>query len=164
MKAARLYEYNKDFDVSVRLVDVPDPEITSPSDVIVKIGGAGVCRTDLHLIEAVWQDALGDPTLPYTLGHENAGWIEEVGPAVTGLKKGDPVILHPLMTCGLCRPCRTGYDMACESGKFPGLDGPMAASRSTSRRRTGRSSSWRLAPTRCRSRRSPTPASRRTTR
>jgi len=123
MKAARLYEYNKDFDVSVRLVDVPDPEITSPSDVIVKIGGAGVCRTDLHLIEAVWQDALGDPTLPYTLGHENAGWIEEVGPAVTGLKKGDPVILHPLMTCGLCRPCRTGYDMACESGKFPGLDG-----------------------------------------
>jgi len=89
----------------------------------VKIGGAGLCRTDLHLIEAVWREALGDPPLPYTLGHENAGWVEAVGSAVTGLSKGDPVILHPLITCGLCRACRTGYDMACERGVFPGLDG-----------------------------------------
>jgi len=123
MKAARLYEYNKEFDESVRLVDVPDPEITSPTDVIVKIGGAGVCRTDIHLVQAVWRENLGDPKLPYTLGHENAGWVEAVGSAVTGLAKGDPVIMHPLITCGLCRPCRTGYDMACEKGKFPGLDG-----------------------------------------
>lgn len=123
MKAARLYAYNKDFDESVKLVDVPEPEIMGPSDVIVKIGGAGVCRTDLHLVEAVWKDALGDPRLPYTLGHENAGWVEEVGSAVTSVAKGDSVIMHPLMTCGLCRPCRTGYDMACEKGVFPGLDG-----------------------------------------
>lgn len=126
MKAARLFEYNTEntnFGESVKFVDVPDPTITGPLDVIVKIGGAGVCRTDLHLIQAVWQEALGNPKLPYTLGHENAGWVEEVGSAVTDLAKGDPVILHPLMTCGLCRPCRTGYDMACEKGLFPGLDG-----------------------------------------
>jgi D-arabinose 1-dehydrogenase-like Zn-dependent alcohol dehydrogenase len=49
--------------------------------------------------------------------------VEAVGSAVTGLSKGDPVILHPLITCGLCRACRTGYDMACERGVFPGLDG-----------------------------------------
>lgn len=105
------------------MVDVPDPVVDSPTDVIVKIGGAGVCRTDLHIIEAVWRDALGNPPLPYTIGHENAGWIEEVGSAVTGLKRGDPVILHPLRSCGLCRACRAGNDMHCEHGIFPGLDG-----------------------------------------
>ena len=119
MKAVRMFAYNE----PVRMVDVPDPVIDSPTDVIVKIGGAGVCRTDLHIIEAVWRDALGNPPLPYTIGHENAGWIEEVGSAVTGLKKGDPVILHPLRSCGLCRACRAGNDMHCEHGIFPGLDG-----------------------------------------
>jgi D-arabinose 1-dehydrogenase-like Zn-dependent alcohol dehydrogenase len=123
MKAARIFEYNKPFAESVKLVDVPDPEITGPFDVIVKIAGAGVCRTDIHIIQAVWQQAVGDPKLPYTIGHENAGYIEEVGSAVTGLTKGDPVILHPLITCGLCYACRTAYDMACEKGVFPGLDG-----------------------------------------
>jgi D-arabinose 1-dehydrogenase-like Zn-dependent alcohol dehydrogenase len=119
MRAVQLAGYDK----PVELHEVPEPTVSDPFDVIVKIGGAGVCRTDLHLVEAVWKDALGDPTLPYTLGHENAGWVEEVGSAVTGLAKGDPVIMHPLMTCGFCRACRTGYDMACENGVFPGLDG-----------------------------------------
>lgn len=123
MKAARIIEYNKPFNEAVKLVDVPDPKITGPLDVIVKIAGAGVCRTDIHIIQAVWQQAVGDPKLPYTIGHENAGFVEEVGSAVTGLAKGDPVILHPLITCGLCYPCRTAYDMACENGVFPGLDG-----------------------------------------
>ncbi|HUY54325.1 MAG TPA: NAD(P)-dependent alcohol dehydrogenase [Candidatus Nanopelagicaceae bacterium] len=123
MKAVRLYEYNRPFGDALKLVDVPDPAITSPTDVIVKIAGAGVCRTDIHIVQAVWRDALGNPNLPYTIGHENAGFVEEVGSSVTGLAKGDPVICHPLMTCGLCRACRTGYDMACEHGVFPGLDG-----------------------------------------
>ncbi len=123
MRAVRMYAYNVPWKEAMRVDDVPEPDIMSPFDVIVRIGGAGLCRTDLHLVEAVWREALGDPELPYTLGHENAGWVEEVGSAVTGLAKGDPVILHPLMTCGLCRACRTGYDMACEAGLFPGLDG-----------------------------------------
>lgn len=123
MKAARIVAYNQPFSEAVRLVDVPEPEITGPFDVIVKIAGAGVCRTDIHIVQAVWQEALGDPKLPYTIGHENAGYVEAVGSAVTGLAKGDPVILHPLITCGLCYPCRTAYDMACENGVFPGLDG-----------------------------------------
>ncbi len=123
MKAVRMHKYELPYSGAIQVDKVPEPTITGPFDVIVKIGGAGLCRTDLHLIEAVWRDSLGNPALPYTLGHENAGWIEEVGSAVTGLAKGDPVILHPLMTCGLCRACRTGYDMACENGIFPGLDG-----------------------------------------
>lgn len=124
MKAFRLASYATPFDSkAIQFQDVPDPKITDPLDVIVKIAGAGVCRTDLHLMEAVWRYAVGDPKLPYTLGHENAGFIEAVGPAVKDLARGDPVICHPLMTCGFCRPCRVGYDMACEKGLFPGLDG-----------------------------------------
>jgi len=60
--------------------------------------------------------------LPYTIGHENAGWIHALGDAVTGLKVGDKVILHPLVTCGLCRACRFGDDVHCENSNFPGID------------------------------------------
>lgn len=119
MRAVQLFEYNQ----PPRVVEVPKPEIQGPFDVIVKIAGAGVCRTDLHIMEEVWRHSLGDPKLPYTIGHENAGWVEEVGSAVTGLNRGDPVILHPLMSCGICRACRAGNDMHCENSKFPGLDG-----------------------------------------
>jgi NAD+-dependent secondary alcohol dehydrogenase Adh1 len=88
---------------------------------VVKIGGAGVCRTDLHIIEGQWADRTGVP-LPYTLGHENAGWVHEIGSAVTNVQVGDTVILHPSPTCGLCLPCRSGNDMHCTASSFPGLD------------------------------------------
>jgi NAD+-dependent secondary alcohol dehydrogenase Adh1 len=107
--------------------EVPEPKIAGPLDVIVKIGGAGVCRTDLHIMEGQWDAAMGTP-LPYILGHENAGWVQEVGSAVTNVAVGDTVILHPTPTCGLCRACRAGDDMHCENSSFPGLsrDGGMA--------------------------------------
>jgi NAD+-dependent secondary alcohol dehydrogenase Adh1 len=60
--------------------------------------------------------------LPYVIGHENAGWVREVGSAVTNVSPGDAVILHPLVTCGLCRPCRSGDDVHCENSRFPGID------------------------------------------
>jgi NAD+-dependent secondary alcohol dehydrogenase Adh1 len=101
--------------------DVPDPTIGGPLDVIVKIGGAGVCRTDLHIIEGQWASRSG-MALPYTIGHENAGWVAEVGSAVTNVAVGDTVILHPAPTCGLCRACRAGQDMHCEDSSFPGID------------------------------------------
>ena len=125
MKAVRLHEYHQMPTVE----EVPDPQIKGPLDVIVKIGGAGVCRTDLHIIEGQWADKQ-DPTLPYTIGHENAGWVEEVGSAVTNVKVGDTVILHPQPSCGLCQQCRYGNDMHCTGDAFfPGLsdnDGGMA--------------------------------------
>ncbi|MFF3243939.1 NAD(P)-dependent alcohol dehydrogenase [Streptomyces sp. NPDC002870] len=117
MKAVQVIEY----DEPPVLVDVPDPQITGPLDVIVKVGGAGVCRTDLHILEGQWSAKSG-VALPYTIGHENAGWVQEVGQAVTHVKVGDPVILHPLMTCGLCRACRAGDDVHCMSSAFPGID------------------------------------------
>jgi NAD+-dependent secondary alcohol dehydrogenase Adh1 len=123
MRAVRLHAFH-----SRPVVDeVPEPAISGPLDVIVKIGGAGVCRTDLHIIEGQWDAAMGTP-LPYTLGHENAGWVEAVGSAVTNVAVGDTVILHPTPTCGFCRACRAGDDMHCVASTFPGLstDGGMA--------------------------------------
>ncbi|HET6293077.1 MAG TPA: alcohol dehydrogenase catalytic domain-containing protein, partial [Kribbella sp.] len=52
----------------------------------------------------------------------NAGWVHAVGSAVSNVRVGDKVILHPLITCGLCRACRSGDDVHCESSKFPGID------------------------------------------
>jgi NAD+-dependent secondary alcohol dehydrogenase Adh1 len=123
MKAVRLHAFH-----SPPVVDeVPEPSIGGPLDVIVKIGGAGVCRTDLHIIDGQWDAAMGTP-LPYTLGHENAGWVHAVGSAVTNVSVGDTVILHPTPTCGFCRACRAGDDMHCVASTFPGLstDGGMA--------------------------------------
>jgi NAD+-dependent secondary alcohol dehydrogenase Adh1 len=123
VKAVRIHGYHQQPVVD----EVPEPSVKGPLDVVVKIGGAGVCRTDLHIIEGQW-DAAMHPALPYTLGHENAGWVHEVGSAVTNVAVGDTVILHPLLTCGVCRACRAGDDMHCIASSFPGLshDGGMA--------------------------------------
>src|ERR1700751_3180557 len=123
MKAVRLHKFHTQPGID----DVPEPKISGPLDVIVKIGGAGVCRTDLHIIEGQWDAAMGTP-LPYILGHENAGWVHEVGSGVTNVQPGDTVILHPLVTEGFCHACRAGDDMHCENAAFPGLsrDGGMA--------------------------------------
>ena len=106
MKAQVLHKYDDDLTASswVNMENVADPKIEKSSDVIVRIGGAGVCRTDLHIIEGVWRvatDPNGDALLPLIMGHENAGWIEDVGPEVEGLKKGDPVIVHPKLLVAL---------------------------------------------------------------
>ena len=116
MKAVRVVGYHE----PLRMDDVPAPEVTGPHDVIVKIGGAGVCRTDIHILEGQWAEKSG-VTLPYTIGHENAGWVHAVGSAVSHVSEGDKVILHPLMTCGLCRACRFGDDVHCENNAFPGI-------------------------------------------
>jgi len=131
MKAVRLFEYHQ----LPKVTDVSEPNITGPHDVIVRIGGAGLCRTDLHIIEGQWAEKSG-VTLPYTLGHENAGWVQEVGSAVSNVAAGDTVIIHPLITCGLCRACRAGNDMHCSNSAFPSIsiDGGMANFLKTSAR------------------------------
>jgi len=117
MRAVQVVGYN----TKLQLTEIPEPQITGPLDVVVKIGGAGVCRTDLHILEGQWAEKSG-VQLPYTIGHENAGWVHAVGSAVSNVQVGDKVILHPLITCGLCRACRSGDDVHCESSKFPGID------------------------------------------
>jgi NAD+-dependent secondary alcohol dehydrogenase Adh1 len=117
MKAARLHRYHE----PLAYEEVAEPRITSPLDVIVRVGAAGLCRTDLHIQEGQWAEK-SQVSLPYTPGHENAGWVHEVGSAVTNVEVGDTVIVHPYISCGVCRPCRRGDDMHCHSGSFPGID------------------------------------------
>jgi NAD+-dependent secondary alcohol dehydrogenase Adh1 len=115
--AARLHHYGE----SPIVEEVTEPTISGPWDVIVDVGAAGLCRTDLHIIEGQW-DPIQHPSLPYILGHENAGWVREVGSAVTNVKAGDTVIMHPLTSCGLCPACRIGQDSHCENATFPGVN------------------------------------------
>ena len=85
----------------------------------MRIGGAGVCATDLHAIDGLMEPAGLRP--PVVLGHENAGWVHAAGDRVTAAAVGDAVLVYPPYSCGLCVPCRRGLDMHCERHQFTGL-------------------------------------------
>jgi alcohol dehydrogenase, propanol-preferring len=111
---------------TTRLTTATQPE-PRPGEVLVKVGAAGVCHSDLHIIEA----PEGSPfPIPLTLGHENAGWIEAVGSGVTGWDLGEPVAVYGIIGCGLCPACLRGYDNACQRVPVGGIglsqDGGMA--------------------------------------
>ena len=111
--------------------DVPEPE-PGPGEVLVRVAGAGACHSDLHLMHDFEGGALPWGP-PFTLGHENAGWVEAMGPGVTGLETGEPVAVYGPWGCGRCRRCRQGIENYCERqaeigayGGGLGLDGGMA--------------------------------------
>ena len=107
---------------------MPEP---GPGQVLVEVAGAGACHSDLHLLQASGP-AAGDGTqLPFTLGHVNAGWVETLGPAVTGFTPGASVIVYGPWGCGLCANCREGREHYCQEtsglgGGLGGHDGGMA--------------------------------------
>jgi propanol-preferring alcohol dehydrogenase len=112
----------------MREVSVPEP---GPGEVLIKVGGAGACHSDLHLME--WPKGTMDFDLPFTLGHENAGWVEALGAGVDGLEVGEAVAVYGPWGCGRCRACRRSAENYCERqaeiGAFGGglgLDGGMA--------------------------------------
>jgi propanol-preferring alcohol dehydrogenase len=112
----------------LRDVEVPEP---GPGQVLLKVGGAGACHSDLHLME--WPEGQLDFQLPFTIGHENAGWVEAIGAGVEGLEVGEPVAVYGPWGCGRCRSCRLSAETYCEHqaeiGAFGGglgLDGGMA--------------------------------------
>jgi NAD+-dependent secondary alcohol dehydrogenase Adh1 len=115
VKAALLSEYHRPLE----LVERPEPEPSGARSVVVRIGGAGVCATDLHSIDGLMEPA--GVRLPLVLGHENAGWVHAVGDDVTAAAVGDAVLLYPPYSCGLCVACRGGLDMHCERHEFTGL-------------------------------------------
>ena len=92
----------------IALRDVPVPEIGS-SEVLVKVAGAGLCHSDLHILHL--PKPLFD--LPITLGHETAGRVAAMGDAVRGLAEGDAVLVCLVWGCGTCRPCVEGRDNVC---------------------------------------------------
>ena len=112
----------------MREVPMPEP---GPGEVLLKVGGAGACHSDLHLME--WPEGQLDFDLPFTLGHENAGWVEALGAGVEGLEEGEAVVVQGPWGCGRCRSCRLSAENYCERqaeiGAFGGglgLDGGMA--------------------------------------
>jgi NAD+-dependent secondary alcohol dehydrogenase Adh1 len=115
VRAALLGEYHR----PLQLVDRPEPEPSGLRSVVVRIGGAGVCATDLHAIDGEMEPA--GLRLPIVLGHENAGWVHAVGDDVTTTAVGDAVLLYPAYSCGLCVPCRRGQEVFCERHEFTGL-------------------------------------------
>jgi NAD+-dependent secondary alcohol dehydrogenase Adh1 len=115
MRAALLRAYHQPLE----LIERPTPEIRRPDEVLVRIGGAGVCATDVHAIDGLMEPA--GVSVPCVLGHENAGWVQQVGDLVSTVDVGDPVILYPPFSCGLCVPCRRGDDMHCLHHEFTGL-------------------------------------------
>src|SRR6201994_1255625 len=123
MKAAVLHNYDTALASQeyVKMEEVPEPRLVNDTDVLVRIGGAGVCRTDLHVIEGIWREKV-EVKLPYIMGHENAGWVEEIGKSVQGFKKGDPVICHPLISNCHALEARRGHDMHVDGSEFPGIN------------------------------------------
>ena len=126
MKARRLTKWG----APAELVEIPIPR-AGPGEVVIKIAGAGACHSDLHLMD--WPEGTLPWRIPFTLGHENAGWVHEVGAGVTSFKIGDAVLVYGPWGCGRCRPCRLGRENYCErageisgSGGGLGLDGGMA--------------------------------------
>jgi propanol-preferring alcohol dehydrogenase len=116
-----------------RLVEVPDP-VAGPGEVVVRVGGAGVCHSDLHLLYDLGAASL-PWAVPFTLGHENAGWIHELGVGVSGWEVGQPVAVYGPWGCGRCARCVLGSEQYCEDpasapvafgGGGLGLDGGMA--------------------------------------
>jgi len=112
------------------LQEVPKPSPGS-GQLLIRVGGCGLCHTDLGLMrrtKAEWADT--EP--PFTLGHEVAGWVEEIGQGVVGFKKGEPAAVLPLWgSCGHCPPCRRGEENFCHylsrmMGAGIGFDGGLA--------------------------------------
>jgi len=128
MKAFQLLEWGQ----APQLRDVSKPEPRT-GQVLVKVGGAGACHSDIHIMD--WPAGTVPYKLPFTLGHENAGWVEKLGSGVEGFEVGDPVAIYGPWGCGYCYNCRIGFEVYCENaatvnegavGGGLGLDGGMA--------------------------------------
>lgn len=127
MKALQLTAWKT--DATLREVPQPDP---GPGEVLVRIGGAGACHSDLHLMHD-FEEGVVPWGPPFTLGHENAGWVEGLGPGVEGLEVGEPVAVYGPWGCGRCHRCRLGMENYCDrsdalgaAGGGLGFDGGMA--------------------------------------
>lgn len=115
------------------LRDVPKPT-PGPGEVLLKVAGAGACHSDIAIYEHFTPETAPPALAPsYVLGHENSGWVEEVGEGVSGLEIGSAHLVYGPIGCGRCRACSRGQDTYCENaGAMPylatglGRDGGMA--------------------------------------
>ncbi|WP_083452975.1 NAD(P)-dependent alcohol dehydrogenase [Mycolicibacterium goodii] len=118
MRAARMHGYKQ----PLRLEEIPVPT-PGPEEVLVKVGGAGMCRTDFQLIDGYF-DRGQDMGFPFTPGHEIAGWVDSVGSEVpAGLSEGDQVVVYGGWGDGTCRQCQGGNEQICPQGHWVGFGG-----------------------------------------
>lgn len=128
MRALRL----PDWKTEPELVEVPEPQ-PGPGQIVIKVGAAGACGSDLHLMQDFSAGSMPwDP--PFTLGHENSGWVHRLGAGVDGWAVGQAVAVYGPWGCAHCAHCRAGADAQCveqanapmASGGGMGCDGGIA--------------------------------------
>jgi alcohol dehydrogenase len=90
----------------------PRPRVLAPTDAVVRILTTTICGTDLHILKG----DVPEVTDGRILGHEGVGVVDEVGPAVTGVKRGDKVLISCISSCGKCDFCRRGMYSHCRAG------------------------------------------------
>ena len=107
MKAALLTGIKK---IEVR--EIPEPELTTDTDVLVRVGAVGVCGSDIHYYS---EGGIGDQIVryPFVVGHECSGTVEKAGASVRRLKPGDRVAVDPAIVCGTCDQCLAGRPNTC---------------------------------------------------
>ena len=105
VRAARFHKVGE----QLKLEDVQKPKV-GDNDVLLKVRAAGMCHSDIHVIDGVIASAP-----PVTLGHEIAGEVDEIGANVENFKKGDKALVHFLSPCGKCNYCLEGNGMICEN-------------------------------------------------
>jgi Zn-dependent alcohol dehydrogenase len=105
-----------------RPVEVAELELAEPGpgELLVRMGAAGLCHSDLSVI-----DGSRTRALPLALGHEAAGEVVALGEGTTGLEPGDHVVLTFVPPCGSCGPCRSGHDSLCEPAAAAGVAGTL---------------------------------------
>lgn len=118
MKSARMHGYHR----PLTLEDVPMPEI-GPEEALIKVGAAGMCRTDVQLLDGYFQP-YAQPSFPLTPGHEIAGEVAKIGSGAakaSGFQEGDQVVVVGGWGDGTCRHCQKGDTHICSHGQWPGF-------------------------------------------
>lgn len=108
----------------LEISDIPQPQIKNPTDVLLRIEAVGLCGSDIHYFQT---GNIGDQVVhyPFTLGHECAAVVEDVGPGCTGVKQGDRVVIDPAVSCGLCDQCLANRRHTCRNLRFLGCPGQL---------------------------------------
>lgn len=107
MLAVRLVRWQSEFV----LEEVARPE-PGPGEILLDVEAAGLCHTDLHLLE--WPEGMLPYDPPFTVGHEVAGVVRRLGPGASGVSEGDRVVVYSRWACGVCWQCLQGRENVCE--------------------------------------------------
>lgn len=114
MKAARIHGYNEPLVIE----EVEAPQVKDPEGVLVKINGSGFCHSDLRIITG---ERKAPFEFPYIMGHENSGVVQELGPSVYDIQRGDPVLVYGAWGCRRCYACLSGNEQLCDFPTWPGV-------------------------------------------